>query len=101
MQFAQKQKDAATAAIDADEVDFLRAELAEAKAKLKDFECPACEAPLEVRMFHNKSGSYRGKEIDYDVEYVRFSCGCEMVDGTVTTECTCPIEEPPEPDAPD
>lgn len=52
-------------------------------------------------MFQNKSASYRDKEIDYDVEYVRFSCGCEMVDGTVITERTCPDDELPGPKARD
>jgi hypothetical protein len=50
--------------------------------------CPHCGAPLDTREYHSEWFEYDGRDLEVDHEFIRYECGCEIVDGKVQQNCT-------------
>jgi len=50
--------------------------------------CLYCGAPLETREYHSEWAEYDGRDLEVDHEFIRYECGCEVVDGQVRQNCT-------------
>jgi hypothetical protein len=50
--------------------------------------CPHCGAPLETRKYHSEWVEYDSRDLEVDHEFIRYECGCEIVDGKVRQNCT-------------
>jgi len=75
------------------EIGELRSQLEKAQESLTVFSdsgllCPHCGAPLETREYHSEWAEYDGRDLEVDHEFIRYACGCEIVDGRVQRNCT-------------
>ena len=50
--------------------------------------CPHCGAPLETREYHSDCIEYDDRDLEVDHDFIRYECGCEIVDGQVRQNCT-------------